>query len=365
MNTFTSLSPRTTAYVVRDLLKRGLPYLAIEKFGLTKPLPLKSTKTMSFRRYFLDRSAFTENGTKFNPYEYYDDASAELFDVTATIDGGGNDSSAGGKLSEGVTPDAADLDKEDKTCTIDQYGIWTEITDMVVDTHEDPVLQEAVDILGEAAAFMREKIYYNVIKAGANVYYAGGVGATTTDETLTVAMQRKIVRGLKRNLAKPVTRILKSSPAYGTEPVAPAFIALCHTDLENDIMNLPGFTAPERYSDPYEGEIGKIENVRYITSTVIQPYAASNSNAATAGMMHDATHGKNILYPILYIAADAYAIVPLKGKDAFTPMVLPPNVARGDDPLGQRGSIGVKFATGAIILNDFWMARAVVCCTDI
>jgi N4-gp56 family major capsid protein len=363
MNNLTSIGARQTAFFVRDLLKRGMPYLLIEKFGLTKPLPLKSTKTMSFRRYFLKRAAFVQNGTKYNPYEYYDDSGKELFDVTATIDGGGNDSSAGGKLSEGVTPDSCDLDKEDKTCNIDQYGIWTEVTDMLTDCHEDPVWQEAVDILGEAAAFMREKIYYNVVKAGANVYYAGGTSVANTDEIMSLNLQRKIIRGLKRNLGKPITRRLSSSPNYGTEPCAPAYIALCHTDLENDIMNMANFVPAERYSDTYDGEIGKVESVRYITSTVIQPYISA-SHATTAGMIQDG-NGDNILYPILYLAADAYAIVPLKGKDSFTPMLLPPNVARGDDPLGQRGSIGIKFATGAIILNDFWMARAVVCCTDI
>jgi N4-gp56 family major capsid protein len=311
----------------------------------------------------LKRAAFTENGTKYNPYEYYDDSANALFDVTATIDGGGEDTSAGGKLSEGVTPDACDLDKEDKTCTIDQYGIWTQITDMLTDCHEDPVWQEAVDILGESAAFMREKIYYNVIKAGSNVYYAGGTSVANTDEIISLSLQRKIVRGLKRNLGKPITRRLSSSPNYGTEPCAPSFIALCHPDLENDIMNMPNYVAPERYSDIYDGEIGKVEAVRYITSTVLQPITSA-SHATTSGMLQD-DNSDNILYPVIYLAADAYAVVPLKGKDSFTPMLLPPNVARAGDELGQRGSIGIKFCTGAIILNDFWMARAVVCCTDI
>lgn len=364
MNT-SGLGFRATAYMVKELLERGVPFLTIEKFGMTKPLPTKSTKTMSFRRYFLSRSAFTENGTKYNPYEYYDDASLECFNVLETIVGDGADVSAGGKLSEGLTPDAADLESEDKTCSVDQYGIWTEITDMIQDTHEDPILQEATEVLGEAAAFMREKIYYNVIKAGANVYYAGGTATTDTDEIIDLNLQRKIVRGLKRNLAKPITKVLSSSPNYGTEPVAPCFIGLCHSDIENDIMNMSNFVPAERYSNAFEGEIGKVENVRYISSTVIQPYAASNSNAQTSGMLRDGTYDKNIIYPIIYIAANAYATVPLKGKDSFTPMVLPANVPRGEDPLGQRGSIGVKFCTGAVILNDFWMARACVTCTDL
>ena len=53
--TYGDISPRTAAFVVRDLLKRGMPWLILEKFGQAKPLPAKSTKTIQFRRYYLDK----------------------------------------------------------------------------------------------------------------------------------------------------------------------------------------------------------------------------------------------------------------------------------------------------------------------
>ena len=31
------ISPRTAAFVVKDLMKRGMPYLILEKFGQAKP----------------------------------------------------------------------------------------------------------------------------------------------------------------------------------------------------------------------------------------------------------------------------------------------------------------------------------------
>ena len=45
------ISPRTAAYAEKELLKRGLPFLVLEKFGQAKPLPENSTKVMKFRRY--------------------------------------------------------------------------------------------------------------------------------------------------------------------------------------------------------------------------------------------------------------------------------------------------------------------------
>ncbi len=37
------ITPRTAAFVVKELLKRGMPYLIFEKFGQAKPVP-KNTK---------------------------------------------------------------------------------------------------------------------------------------------------------------------------------------------------------------------------------------------------------------------------------------------------------------------------------
>lgn len=65
------------------------------------------------------------------------------------------------------------------------------------------------------------------------------------------------------------------------------------------------------------------------------------------------------VYPILYIGADAFGIVPLKGRSALTPMVVNPTPSKSD-PLGQRGHISWKAWQGTVILNDLWMARCEV-----
>ena len=68
------------------------------------------------------------------------------------------------------------------------------------------------------------------------------------------------------------------------------------------------------------------------------------------------------VYPILYLARDAYGIVPLKGKDSITPMVVNPKPAPGD-PLAQRGTVGWKAWQSAVILQDAFMVRAEVAAT--
>ena len=75
------------------------------------------------------------------------------------------------------------------------------------------------------------------------------------------------------------------------------------------------------------------------------------------------TTGTNAdVYPILFVARDAYGIVPLKGKDSLTPMVVNPKPAHGD-PLGQRGTAGWKTMQTSVILNDLWQVRLEVAAT--
>ncbi|MGD8913113.1 MAG: N4-gp56 family major capsid protein [Candidatus Thiodiazotropha sp.] len=325
MTAYGDISPRTAAYASRELLKRGIPYLVLEKFGQAKPIPMRSSKAITFRRY-------------------------EALDPTPAA------------LTEGVTPDASSLTNTDVTATLVQYGDRIQLTDVIQDTHEDPVFMESQDILGEQAAQMIETVRFNVLKAGTNVFYANGTARDELDTAPTRTMQRRVTRALKRQNARKVSRVVRSTASFNTENVAPSFIGLCHPDLEGDIRNMEGFVPVENYGQlsPYESELGKVEDVRYITSTIFEPWA--DAGAATSTMI--STTGTNAdVYPILYIARDAYGIVPLKGKQAITPMVVNPKPS-DSDPLGQRGHVAWKSMQTAVILNDLWMARAEVAATE-
>lgn len=325
MNTTSQISNRTQAYVVAKLLTRALPLLVFEKFGQTFPIPSNSTTVAKFRRF--EALSSTPN-----------------------------------ELTEGVTPTAKQLTVTDVTATLKQYGDLLIITDVVNDTNEDPVLDQAVEVLGEQAALMLEKMRYGILAAGTNVYFANGTQRTDVNTVLTLNLLRKITRGLKAQNCRPITSIVSSTPSYGTQAVSPAFVAIMHSDCESDLRGIAGFTDVKNYGNtaPFEGEIGAVEGVRFIMSTVMAPYA--NGGGAKGSML--STGGTNAdVYPILIFSKDAYGIVPLKGKSAITPTVLNPGVASKSDPLGQRGYVGWKAMQTAVILNQAWMARAEVAVT--
>jgi N4-gp56 family major capsid protein len=319
------ITPRTAAYAERELLKRALPYLVIEKFGQAKPIPTKSSKTMKFRRY-------------------------DSLAVATTA------------LTEGVTPTSKQLSVTDKSVTLAQHGDLVTITDVVQDTHEDPVLQESVEILGEQAAQTIETLRFNVLKAGTSVRYVNGAARSAVNTAISLTQQRKVTRDLKRQNARAISKIVRSTPSYGTEAVAPSFICLVHPDMEGDVRTMTGFTPTEKYGQltPYESEIGKVEDVRYLTSTVFAPWTdaggAKGSMISTTGTSAD-------VYPALFLARDAFGIVPLKGRSSITPSVVNPHPSESD-PLGQRGHIGWKAYTGTVILNELYMVRLECAVTD-
>lgn len=330
VSVYGDITPRTAAFAVAEMLKRALPYLVIEKFGQAYPLPSNSTKVAKFRRF-------------------------EALALATT------------PLTEGVTPAGKTLTVTDVTATLDQFGDFVTISDVIADTHEDPVFQQAQQVLAEQAAQTVETIRFNILKAGTNVYYANQADGTTVAtarnqvaDHLTLPLQRKVTRGLKRQNARMITMIIKSTPAYKTESTEAGWIALCHPDCENDIRSLTGFINVKDYGTaaPYEGEIGSVEDVRYIRSTIFTSWADAGGVAATQGMV--STTGTNAdVYPILYLGADAFGIVPLKGLKSIMPTVLNPKPTPSD-PLGQRGYVSWKTMQTAVILNDAWMARAEV-----
>lgn len=353
VTTYGDISPAVAAYSVVRMLKRAMPYLHIEKFGQTYPLPTNSTNTAKFRRYFLQGAggaAGPDNGAGTNG------AGTAFFIPLATT-----------PLVEGVTPEGTLLANQDYTITLQQYGNYVTITDVIEDTHTDPILQQATDTLGEQAAVTVETLRFNVLKAGTNVWYAAGAaGRTTVATPIALSDQRKVTTGLNRQNSKKISTVIASTADFNTKSVEAAYMAICHPDLETDLRSMPGFKVVSDYgphTTPFEGEIGSDEQVRYLTSTVFAPFINSGIAVASAPTLRSSNNTNIDVYPILIFGRDAFGMVPLKGKSSMTPMVVNPKPSPGD-PLAQRGTVGWKLWNGTVILQDAYMARLEVGCSS-
>lgn len=332
-NQYGQISPRTAAFAVAQLLDAGQYIMVLERFGQVDVQAKNKSKTRKYRRYkSLPRAV--------------------------------------APLAEGVVPAGKQISYEDITATLEEYGDYVEITDVIADTHEDPVLKEMSRLCGEQAAETIECIRFSVLKSGTNVYYAGGI--VTSRATVAAAVSRgdfdRVVRAFRRNKARTISKIVKASADVATEPVAPAFFGLGHSDLAPDIRNTTGFTAVEKYSDADKalpGEIGKNGEIRFICSALFEPWLAAG--ATTTTMLSNGAYtasGAADVYPILVVARDAYAIVPLQGFNSVTPAVINPGTPSIADPLGQKGCVSWKTYQTCAILNEQFVARIEVACTS-
>lgn len=338
LTTTGDISYRTAGYMARELLERAQPLLLVARLGQSKPLPKNSTRVIKFRGY-----EHLPNQPK--------------------------------PLTEGITPQANKPTFRDVEAIIEQYGDYIHLTDVLQDTHEDPLISEFSAILGEQAAIMMERVIIGHLMGGTNVHFSGstgGVQATSragVNEPLTLQLQRRILRGLKRQLAQPITTLVSPSSNFATYAIPPSYIAVCHTDCEADIREMPGFVPVEKYGQQkaLPGEIGSVEGVRYCATTVLEPFAGAGAapNPNTDVMSTDGACAD--VYPVFYFGKNAFGTIPFarskNGGSPIWPCVLNPNTPRGGDPLGQRGSVGWKAWNAAVILYDFWMARAEVAVT--
>jgi N4-gp56 family major capsid protein len=319
ITTYAGLSQRTTAYAAKEMLAHAEPILCLAKFGMTKPMPKNKANVIKFRRPVPLAVATTP-------------------------------------LTEGTTPTSQALTYEDVTVTLSQFGNVVEITDVVADLAEDPVLKDAAMLCGEQAGETIETLMWGVIQGGTNVFYNNGSARSAVNTAITLEKQRGITRQIKGERGKKITSMISSSVKYGTEAVAPAYIAFAHTDLESDIRELAGFTPTEKYGSmqalPYE--IGKVEDVRYLLTPVLS--SIPNAGGAKGAMVSTGGTSADV-YPVVYVAKDAYGHVALKGAEAISPSIINPGQLDKSDPLGQKGMVGWKTYHKSFIANQAWMAR--------
>lgn len=326
------VSPRTNVYAERQMLKHAGPVMVLDKFGMVRPMPKNKTQTIKFRR-------------------------PKVFSAATT------------PLVEGVTPTATQFSYEDVETTLKQYGQIVEITDVIEDTHEDPVLNDASEQAGENIGRTLEALNYGVLRAGSNVFFANGTQRSDVNTPISLSKIRAVVRGLKAQKAMKITKILDSSVNYATRAIEASFVAVHHTDLEADIRNLAGFIPVAQYGSRKpisEYEIGSVEDVRFICSPDLDPFADAGGAKGGSGTDMVSSAGTSAdVYPVLFFGKEAYGIVPLRGQGSVSPTILRPGVRDKSDPLGQRGYVGWKTWHSAVILNQVWMARLEVAATDL
>ncbi len=235
-NAGNSLSAEMKNYYDRALIRFATPKLVHAQFGQKKPIPAGSGKTIEFR--------------KFSPLP------------KALV-----------PLTEGVTPKGNELNVTTVESTVEQYGDYVTLSDMLTLAAVDSVISETQTVLGDQAGRTLDTVIREKINAGTNVQYGegkadrgllvGGLATYEDNDYLSVAAVKRAVATLKRNNAAP----FKDG----------CYVAIIHPDVANDLTNDPEWKAVKQNVDPedwYKGAIGKIHGVVFVESTEAKIFSA-------------------------------------------------------------------------------------------
>jgi N4-gp56 family major capsid protein len=345
MQTF-ALTPGRINKFKGQILKHAVPVEVLAKGGRQVKFPKNNSDTYVARRWV------PYGATTTNPNQFFATATGDR--ATTLVNAH--------LTQEGVTVLPESITPMDQSVVMQQYSCLYGFSDKTYDMYEDDIPQAMQEQIGERVALVNEMIIYGIVKASTNQWYGGtGTGRTSVNGKLTINLIRKIVKSLQANHGKSVTRVLSASNQYGTDAVASGFIVYCHTDLEPDIRDLPGFTPVEKYASgsPMPNEVGKCERFRFVTSPDLPSYqdAATSITAATYGLY--STTGTNPdVYPLIIAAEDAWSQVAVRGKESLDPTFLPPGQKSKSDPFGQRGYAGTIWWKAAMVENSGWLAVA-------
>jgi len=298
----------------RTLLYRAIPLFIHTKWAQIRDIPRKAgTTVIKFRRY-------------------------------------GNLTAATTALSEGITPAGSALSITDITATVLQYGDFITVTDVLDYSSQDPILMEAAEILGDQMGDTIDQLTRDILAAGTNKYFAGS-GHTlrvqvAAGEIITDALIKKVVRLLKNNKARRITKMINATTGYNTTPVNASYIGICHPNTSYDLKAITNFVPVEKYSSTMsviEGEIGKYDEVRFVETANAKVFTGEGASAID-------------VYATLIFGSDAYGTTRISGE-AVQNIVKPLGSGGTADPLNQRATSGWKATFVAKILNDAFLVR--------
>ena len=303
VTTDSGLSKEMKTFYSDYLIDMAEPNLVHDQFGQKHPIPKNGGKIIEFRKYDSLPKALTP-------------------------------------LKEGVTPNGQKLSMSVITSKVEQYGGYIELSDILLLTAIDNNLVQATKLLGSQAGRTLDTITREVLNGGTNVQYAEGQvtarsalvgGQATGNHYLTVDAVRRAVRFLK---------VMNAPKINGN------YVGIIHPDVSYDLMSDPKWVNVKTYSDPdgiYEGEIGKIEGVRFVETSEAKVFEGAGASGVD-------------VYSTLILGADAYGVTEITGG-GLEHIVKQLGSAGTADPLNQRATAGWKATKTAERLVEQYMVR--------
>ena len=258
-------------------------------------------------------------------------------------------------LQEGVIPSGQTFGMTVLNDSIDQYGTYATISDVLELHAYDDVILGATEEMGASLAETQEALIRDGLLAGTNVMYCDNITLATgayvdtpvspatmeataaTRSTMTSAMVAKAVTKMKKDRVPTING---------------KYYCVIHPSVAEDLRNSEGWLEAHKYAAPNEifnGEIGELHGMRFIENT-FAPILGGTVYQNKAG---------TVTYASYCFGKDAFGIIDPAGGGAE---MIVKNKNEIGGPLEQFSTIGYKFETnGCKILYPERVLRLMSC----
>ena len=314
----TGLSAEMKTYYDMNLINEAEANLIHDQFGQKRPIPKNGGKTIEFRKF------------------------APLPKAT-------------GALTEGVTPEGKSLDVSNVTATVQQYGDYITMSDVLELTAIDNTILEATKLLGSQAGRTLDTITRNILVSGTNITFCPKVA----DGKETEVKSRSALDTTSKLTVKTIQKVVAKLRGQNAPTIDGKYVAIIHPYVAYDLMRDPEWIDAHKYANPtnlYEGEIGEIAGVRFVQTTEAKVWNDDTCPANGSGKYHS-------VFATLFIGKDAYGITEIEGGGLQT-FVKQLGSSGTADPLNQRSSVGWKGMKTAELLIQNYLVRVESCSPD-
>lgn len=229
------------------------------------------------------------------------------------------------QLVEGVVPSEATLATRNITATVQQYGTYVAMSDKLVYSAIDPILESAAERLGEHSGQLIEILCRNELEASLPNQFANGKANLAATGSSDVMTAKEILKGV-------ITLQKASVPKHESGSYVAVVSPASKGDLQNDTAVGSWVDINKYVGDGREmimnGEAGKVYGCKILMSDLI--------SSTTTGTLGSAT-----VYANLLLGKGAFGTVKL-GKENVAFYTKDPSSGGTADPIEQISTVGYK-----------------------
>ena len=258
------------------------------------------------------------------------------------------------KLQEGVIPTGQKFGMSSKTGSIDQYGTYAAITDILELRAYDDTILGATEEMGASLAETQETLIRDALLVNTNVLYCDNItlatGAVASTPTAPAQMEASatVMSLLTPDMVAKAVTIMKKNRV---PTINGKYYAVIHPSVAYDLRKSDAWIEAHKYAKPeeiYNGEIGELHGCRFIENVFAPILAGDYANKETTKT-----------YATYFFGKDAFGIIDPEGGAAE--MIVKDKSQIGG-PLNQFSTVGYKFETnGATILYTERLLRVMSC----